>query len=157
MPPILTAVRALIFTLGATNMFGQTNKTVVPSSLGIAKSFTANLTQVAATYDLCTATGGDVMIDVYNLAFYMATAGATFTSVSVQSNQTAPFVLLSSAEGAVANLTAQKHVVRTIPSSAGFILKSGQKIQYTIAGPTGSGSMEVSLSFKPLSLGATLA
>jgi len=119
------------------------------------KSFTANLAQAAGTYDLCVASG-DVLIDLQKIALYMATAGATFTSVSVQTNQTAVITILSSVEGAVANLTAQKHVVRAIPTNPVLHLASGQKIQFTIVGSTGTGSMKIDLPYIALSANATL-
>lgn len=120
------------------------------------KSFIANLSQAAGTYDLCTAQG-DVLINPTWLAMYMATAGATFTSVSIQTNQTNPTTFLTAGEGAVANLTAQKNVAKALPTSQGVLLKSGQKIQYTIVGATGTGSMEVVIPFMAASNNANLA
>ena len=110
----------------------------------------------AGTYDLCTASGGDVLIDAYNIALYVATAGATFTSVSFQTSQTNPTTILSAAEGAVANLIAQKILVRAVPVGS-ILLKSGQKLQYTIAGATGTGSINAAIAFMPLSAGATIS
>ena len=129
---------------------------VTDYSLDIARSFTANLAQAAATYDLCTATGGDVLIDMYNISIYVATAGATFTSVSIQTNQTNNTVILTSSEGAVANLIAQKNLVRAVTVGS-LLLKSGQKLQYTIVGATGTGSLNVAIAFMPLTRGAILA
>lgn len=135
----------------------QTGPFAIPDySLDRGRSFTANLAQAAGTYDLCTATGGDVLIDMYNISLYVATAGATFTSVSFQTNQTNPTVILTSTEGAVANLTAQKNLVRAVTVGS-LLLKSGQKLQYTIAGATGTGSIQVAIAFMPLANGATLA
>lgn len=121
-----------------------------------ALSFTANLAQAAGTYDLCTASGGNVIIDLALLSIYVATAGATFTSVSIQTNQTNNTTILSSAEGLLANLVAQKNLVRAIPVIGGMLLATGQKIQYTIAGATGTGSLTVAIPFMPLADGATL-
>lgn len=122
-----------------------------------ALSFTANLAQAAGTYDLCTATGGDVLVDIQELAIYVATAGATLTSVSIQTNQSNLTTILSAVEGAVANLISQKNLVRAIPVIGGLLLKSGQKIQYTIVGLTGTGSLLVAIPFMPLITGAVLA
>lgn len=119
--------------------------------------FTANLAQAAATYDLCTATNGDVNIDVRGLSIYVATAGAVLTSVAIQTNQTNNTALLSAVEGAVANLLAQKNLVRAIPTIGGLLLKSGQKLQYTLVGATGSGSLNVTVPYMPVTAGATLA
>lgn len=120
------------------------------------KSFTANLAQAAGTYDLCTASG-DVLIHPNWLAMYMATAGATFTSVAIQTNQTNPTNILTAGEGAVANLTSQKCVPHNVPTSQGVFLKSGQKLQYVITGATGTGSMEVVIPFTGVTAGATLS
>lgn len=115
------------------------------------KEFTANLAQAANTYDLCTASGGGVYIR--NISVYVATAGATFTSVSIQTNQTNATTLMSAVEGAVANLTAQKVVVLALARPV--YLASGQKLQYTIVGSTGTGSLTVGCEFMSAS-GGTL-
>lgn len=118
--------------------------------------FTANLAQAAGTYDLCTASAG-LIIDLNRLAMYMATAGATLTSVSIQTNQTNATTILSAAEGAVANLTAQKNVVRAVPTIGNLYLAAGQKIQFTIVGATGTGSMLVTIPYVPVVAGARLS
>lgn len=129
----------------------------LPFATPQAKSFTANLAQAAATYDLCTVSGGDVIIDLYRLGIYVATAGATLTSVSIQSNQTNATTILSAVEGAVANLIAQKNLVRVIPVIGSLVLASGQKLQYTIVGVTGTGALTVTVPFMALTQGATIA
>lgn len=118
--------------------------------------FTANLAQAAASYDLCTASGGGVVIDLEKLAIYVATAGATLTSVAIATNQTNPTTILSAVEGAVANLIAQKNLVRAIPSVGGLYLASGQKLRYTIVGATGTGSLLVTIPYMPVDSGARL-
>jgi hypothetical protein len=122
-----------------------------------AVTLTANLAQAAATYDLGTVSGGNIVIDIQRLAIYVATAGATLTSVSIQTNQTNATTILSAAEGAVANLIAQKNLVRAIPVIGGLFLASGQKLQYTIVGVTGTGSLTVAVPFMALTAGATIA
>ena len=107
------------------------------SSDSIPVQFTANLAQAAGTYDLCTASGGDVFIIDFNV--YVATAGAVLTSVQIKTDQTNPVDIMSAVEGAVANLGAQKNVV--IARSQPILLRTGQKIVYTIVGATGSGSL----------------
>lgn len=118
-------------------------------------TLTANLAQAAGTYDLATA-AGDVLINLSDVAIYVATAGATLTSVAIVTNQTNATTILSAAEGAVANLVAQKNLVRAVACPS-IVLKSGQKIQYTIVGATGSGSLQVTIPYIPLSAGATLS
>lgn len=129
----------------------------IPLSLMQAMPFTANLAQAAGTYDLCTVTGGDVVLDLQKFSVYVATAGATLTSVSIQTDQTNPTTLLSAAEGALANLVAQKNLVRATPAVGGLLLKSGQKVRYTIVGLTGSGSLTVTVPFLTITAGASLA
>ena len=118
---------------------------------------TANLAQAAATYDLATVSGGAIVIDLYNVAMYVATAGATLTSVSIQTNQTNATTILSATEGAVANLIAQKNLVRVIPVIGSLYLASGQKLQFTIVGTTGTGSLLVIIPYMAVDAGARLA
>jgi hypothetical protein len=110
------------------------------------KTATLDLSHDAGTYDALTAQG-DVLIEA--ASFYGDTAGATFTSVSVQTNQTNPVTVLTSAEGAVANVVAQK----TLAFAYGrfpFVLRSGQKLQYTIVGLTGTGAITMTVYCRPL-------
>lgn len=119
------------------------------------KEFTANLAQASGTYDLCTATGS-VHINLADIAAYVATVGATLTSVSIQTSQTNSTIILSAAEGAVANLIVQKNLVRAIAGAQSITLRNGQKLQYTLTGLTGTGSLIVVVPFLSISAGATL-
>jgi len=114
--------------------------------------FTANLAQAAATYTLCTATGGDILIT--NFSFYVQTAGSVFTSVQIKTNQTNSTDLMSAAEGVVANILAQKLV--SVARTAPIFLKSGQLLQYVIVGATGSGSLTCNFTYQPFTVGARL-
>lgn len=124
---------------------------ILPSKI---TQFTANLAQAANTYDLLTATGG---IFIGKIVFYVATAGATFDSVSFQTNQTNPTEIMSAAEGAVANLTVQKIIPITYTFAVPIYLANGQKIQYTIVGATGTGSLTCSVLWSPATVGATIS
>jgi hypothetical protein len=121
------------------------------------KDTTLNLAQAAASYDALTASG-DVLIT--GVTFYVAVAGGgDLTSVAVQTNQTTALVLMTAAEGAVANLLAQSHpAVATDKTYKPWTLQTGQKIQYTLvvagAGPTGS--MKIVVQYQPISSGAAL-
>ena len=119
-----------------------------PGNPDVVRTFSANLAQAAATYDLATATGGDVWLA--EAIVYVTTAGATFTSVSIQSNDTTPVTILSAAEGAVANVTVGKNL--KLFSSAAFIA-SGKKLQYTIVGVTGTGLLTVAVLSRPVVAG----
>lgn len=136
---------------------GSSQLNLPDTSIPETARFTANLNQAAATYDLCTATGGGVFIDLQKLALYVATAmvGA-LTTVSIQTNQTNPTIILSSVEGAVANVIAQKNLVRAIPVVGGLYLASGQKLQYTIVGVTSAGSILATIPYFPVDAGARL-
>ena len=117
--------------------------------------FTLNLAQVANTYDACVASNGDVMILGANL--YVVTAGTIFTSVSVQTNQTNFLTLMTAGEGALANILAQAHPVCAAQAwIAPWTLRNGQKIQYTMVGALGTGSMRLFGYFIPITPGAVL-
>ena len=120
---------------------------------GACQEFTANLAQAAATYDLCTASG-DVLI--YRAGIYVQTVGATFTSVSIQSNGTTAWIILSALDGALANIASQRSMPTTWSQEDPLSLRSGQKIQYTLLGATGTGSLRVQLAYHPITGGAQL-
>lgn len=114
----------------------------------LRKVFVLNLAQAAATYDIATATGGDVICFPEWFAWYVDIAGATFTSVSVQTNTASPTILMTSTEGAVANI---KVGINISPAwRQPFILRSGGKIQFTMVGPTGTGQITLCTAFQPL-------
>ena len=111
-----------------------------------------SLNQAAAAYDVMTATTQALFIDAVivhvpdNLS-----AVAAFTGISVQTNDTAPIVLLSSTAGAKAKLTGNFfHVYRGPVVSA-----STKKIQLTIVGGTaGTGKVaNISVLWRPLVAG----
>lgn len=96
------------------------------------KATTINLAQVAGAYDLFTGTTQDVIVE--KLAFRLPNVNvaddATITSISIQTNDATPQVLISSALGVKANLTAEAQISWT----GAVLLKVGKKIQLTIAG-----------------------
>jgi hypothetical protein len=112
-----------------------------------------NCAQAAGTYDLFTATG-DCLVEVNT--YYQITAGATFTSLAIQTDDTTPFVIMSAAEGAVANLTAQKNIT-TANKIAPFLLQNGKKIRMTLVGTTGTGTGMLAVQYTPVTTGAYLA
>lgn len=116
--------------------------------------FTANIAQAAATYDLATVSSGAILI--LNSSIYVATAGATLTSVSIQTNQANLTSVMTAAEGAVANLLAQKSVI-ILNHSLPIYMASGQKMQFTIVGLTGTGSLLVTFLYVPVDSGARLS
>lgn len=115
-------------------------------------TLTLNLTQAAATYDAGTVSGGTIML--LDSVMYVTVVGATFTAVSVQTNTTTAVELLSVSEGAVANITVNKNLkvftTRTM-------IPSGNKIQYTISGSTGTGTILLQVRYQPMANGAVIA
>lgn len=130
------------------------NSPVVDTSLKKVKVFTANIAQAAATYDLCTcnATGG---ILIHDIQIYCVTAAATLTSVAIQSNDTTLVPIMSAVEGAVANLTAGKNIVKAFASPT--YLHTSKKLQFTIVGATGTGSLLVIVHYTPTVSGADIS
>jgi hypothetical protein len=127
---------------------------VADISLLKTKVFTLNLAQAAATYTAATvnSTGGILLQDVQ---FYVATAGATFTSVSVQTNDTTAVTLLSALEGALANLTVGKNVLKAFTGPT--YVHTSKLIQFTLVGVTGTGSMLMVLRYQPTVAGADIS
>lgn len=130
------------------------NLTALNSARQIVE-FTGNLAQATGSYDLCTTSGGDLLIE--KVVIYMVTAALTLTSITIQSNDSTPFVILNAADGAVANLLLGKTITTTWPQIQPFTLRNTKKIQFTIVGLTGSGSMKVSFLFAPITAGAILS
>lgn len=112
---------------------------VVSTSLK-SKTFTANLSQAAATYDLCTATGGDVFIK--NISVFSGVAAGGLTSVSISTNNTTADTVLASTLLAV--LTGGKNLT---PLTTITLLASTKKIQYTIVGTGNAGTLLVTIEY----------
>lgn len=114
--------------------------------------FNINTSQAAATYDLLTASGGDVQIE--SVTFYTSVAGVGLVSVSVQTNDTTPVEMLSAAEGALAALTVGKNLKQFTTRT---ILASTKKIQYTIVGTGSGGTIKAIIKWIPCVAGAILS
>lgn len=114
-------------------------------------SFTADLAQAAGTYTLATCTGG---VLIKSVTIFVATAGATLTSVAVQTNNTTVDAILSAVEGAVANVTGGKNlkVYTTLT-----VLPTTKLITYAIVGASGAGALTVVVEWVPLTSTSTLA
>ena len=93
-------------------------------------STTIDLNQAAASYDLFTGTDQDVQVDSLIIRTPNIVAGGALTSISIQTDDATPQVFVSSAAGAVANLTAEAQLASNSP----IMIKTGTKIQLTIAG-----------------------
>lgn len=95
-------------------------------------STTIDLAQIAATYDLFTGATQDVEVEalIIRLPNVNVSDDVNITSISIQTDDATPFVFVSTAQGAKANLTAEVQ----IPWTGSMLLKVGKKIQLTIAG-----------------------
>ena len=132
------------------NGYAWVPKSFMPESTVNYKQISLN--QAANTYDIMTATAQALFIDAVivhvpdNLS-----AVATFTGISVQTDDTTPIVLFSGTAGAKANLTGNVfHVYRGPVVSA-----ATKKIQLTISGATaGAGKIaDVSVMWRPVVAG----
>lgn len=93
---------------------------------------TIDLNQALGTYDLFTAAIQDTVLESLVIRMPNLVCGGALTSISIQTDDTTPQVIISAAQGAVANLTAEAQIAWTgaILLDAG----TGAKIQLTIAG-----------------------
>lgn len=115
------------------------------------KVFTISFAQPAGTYDLCTASGD---IDIEAVDIYIQASITGLTSVSVQTNDTSIVQILSALEGLLTNLTGGKNL-KSFTNR--FLLASGKKIQYTIAGTGSGGSMKVAVRYMRGAAGADIS
>lgn len=109
-----------------------------------------NTSQVAGTYDLLTASGGDVWVEV--LSAYVKTAGAGFTTAAINTNHTTPKSVVAATAAASVTLDLAMTVV-----TASFLLQSGKKIQGTIVGTGSGGEIDLVVRYTPVDAGATLS
>ena len=118
-----------------------------------AAQFEIPLNTGAGTTDICTATG-DLLIFCTNV--YVHTPGLLIVSAQIKTSQTNSVDLMSSSEGALLNLTAQRNL--TLANERKVIhLAQGQKLQATSVGVTvGSGQLDLHLVYYPITPGASL-
>ena len=91
---------------------------------------TEDLNQVAATYDLFTGTDQAVLLTALTVKMPTGDAGGSVTSISIQTDDATPGVIINSTDGAVANLTSEAEI-----SWVGAMrIEVGTKIQLTIGG-----------------------
>lgn len=125
-------------------------KSFMPDSTVNYKQISLN--QAAATYDVMTATAQAIFIDSVTVHIPDdLSAVATFTGISVQTDDVAPIDLLTSAAGAKANLTGNFYHVFQGP----VVTEATKKIQLTIAGATaGAGKIaDITVLWRPLVAG----
>lgn len=111
-----------------------------------------SLNQAASTYDVMTATTQNLFIDavIVHVPDDLS-AVATFTGISVQTDDGSPIVLLSGTDGAKAKLTGNFYSVYRGPT----VTVATKKIQLTIGGATaGSGKVaDITVVWRPLVAG----
>lgn len=95
------------------------------------KAITCDLNQAAATYDLFTGTSQVVLVKSLVIRMPNIVCGGALTSISIQTNDATPQVIINTTLGAVANLTAEAQLVAVIPA---IYIAVGKKIQLTING-----------------------
>ncbi len=91
---------------------------------------TIDLNQAAASYDLFTGTTQVVILESLNIKMPTGAAGGALTSISIQTDDATPGVIISAADGAVANLISEAELGWT----GTLYIKVGTKIRLTIAG-----------------------
>lgn len=119
------------------------------------KTTTEDLDQAAATYDLVTGATAEVLLESLTVKMPTGDCGGALTSISIQTDDATPSVLISSAQGAVGNLTSEAEISWTGATK----IKVGTKIQLTIAGGAhGSEYLaEIIAKYRAIADGGTLA
>ncbi len=98
------------------------------------KATTIDLNQAAGTYDLYTGTTQVVDLESFVIRMSGGAIGGALTSISIQTNDATPQIIIPVAQGAVANLTNEAQLSWNAGMAGPINIKVGQKIQLTIAG-----------------------
>ena len=127
------------------------------STTSFTQATTIDLQQVAGDYTLYTATTGFVYVERFTLTLPAVNCAddAAITSIHVDTDTVPAVMLISTTQGAKAQLTASKSFVFATP----FILDTGKVIQLTIAGGASDAPTvcTVSCRYTPVVAGAYLA
>jgi hypothetical protein len=115
------------------------------------KYVSLSLSAATGTDDIAVATDGDIYIE--DVSIYSLTNASDLTSVSIQTADAVPFVVMSAVEGGVANLTSGTNI-KPANAQKSFYLVSGTKLQYTVDG-TGDWSAYILIKYRSIS-GGTL-
>jgi len=99
---------------------------------------TEDLNQIAASYDLFLGTTKPCLLKSLSIKQPTTVTAGALTSISIQTDDATPGVIISSADGAVGNLLTESELVWT----GAMRIETGTKIQLTIAGgATGVGQI----------------
>ena len=132
------------------NGYAWIPKSFMPESTVNYKQISLN--QAAAVYDVMTATAQALFIDAVIVSIPDdLSAVATFTGISVQTDDGTPIVLASSTVAAKANLTGNFYSVYRGPA----VTAATKKVQLTIIGATaGAGKIaDITVMWRPLVAG----
>lgn len=110
------------------NIETQTEE-LVAGKLQIATT-TEDLNQAEGTYDLLVGTTQAVVLEKLIIQMPTGAAGGALTSISIQTDDATPAVIINSTDGAVGNLTSEAQ----LPWTGAKIISVGTKLQLTIAG-----------------------
>lgn len=118
-------------------------------------STTEDLNQAEGTYDLFTGTTQPVILKALTIKMPTGAAGGSLTSISIQTDDATPGVIISSTLGAVANLTSEAD----IGWSGELRIDVGTKIQLTVAGGAHGSEYitKITASYVAVTAGGTLA
>jgi len=116
---------------------------------------TESLDQAAASYDLLTGTSHAVILEGFSLKLPTGAVGGALTSISVQTDDATPGVIISSTLGAVANLTSEAEISWT----GCLLVNVGTKIQLTINGGAHGSAYTATFTakYRAVTAGGTLA
>ena len=154
--PTTVDAGATFFEFNTGYMFIYNGYAWVPKSI-LSEGVTVNykqisLNQAAATYDVMTATTQSLFIDAVIVSVPdNLSAVATFTGITVQTDDVSPIEILSAAAGAKALLTGNFYHVFRGPR----VTAATKKIQLTITGATaGTGKIaDITVMWRPLVAG----
>ncbi len=105
------------------------------------KSTTESLNQAAADWPLFTGTTQAVVLEKLNLKMPTGAAGGAITSISVQTDDATPGVIISSATGVIGNLTSEADLSWT----GALLINVGTIINLTINGGAHGGAYTVTV------------
>lgn len=111
-----------------------------------------SLNQVAGTYPILTAKGGDVFVEIQQV--YVKTAGAGLTSAHLDTGHATPKSIVASTLLAALVLDAE---LTLVTAGTNFVLPSGESINGTIVGTGTGGLVYLVARYTPLTNGATLS
>ncbi len=121
------------------------NGAPVTSSNSQEKTYTITNNRNVGVYDIATA-NGDCLVCIQDI-FSDTPAGAGFVSVSIATNDTTPYPILTAGEGALVNWTTSTHLAFA-KKGVWFLMKAGQKLQQSVNGTNGTaGSMKIAVEF----------